>query len=1315
MDRSHSSHSSNSGGPSHRRNHSNHDAQSIRSHRSSTSGTVSDAGRTEAMSLARPRTDQEIEDRFVEFMNDMGMHEPEQRKAMAGLSVDNKWMLIFQHESQEQSKAKKREEGHVDKSSPEYFVRKLQADGDLRNIDAKVLPALHVSLKSQPISRDADLAMELEIVKCLKTILNNRWGVQEAIKNSHCVSSLCFSITSPQLQTRKLVVEVLTFLCYCEPPMGHKLVLEALDQVMEYWRESARFDAWMRILENTIDGRGRFGTLVGMSEDLKKAGTQDEQLMEYVLSNVIFINALLQVADDIELRMHIRHQLTTSGLTRIISKMRSLHHGLIDKQLNIFENETENDYEDMTELYNHQVLYDMADPYDVFHSLLRSVENSRAYDFFLSLLQHMLLIREEGDLRIRYFQLMDSIVTQIVLDRRGVTDNFDQKLGISVNQLISKLVDQDRLTLALEDAKQARQELEVVSRQKNELELEVGQKDNGMVSQLKANIYSLEDLLRLSRHTIQTLQAKLNDVEIQTQKKLATQDAQLKHLLKSLQDSNALMVDAGTSLVVAGKDSINYPMVDKEKLRRLIEQNKLEGSVLQQRYGNHLPDSLALSDPELDKDIEKAGGFKYEGPAKLPPELLASIASVGKAMANGKGEKSSKQGKGSDKGSSGGTTNNGQTTVAPTVATSGVPPLPPMAGGILPPPPPPPGGLASILGGMVSKASGNKGPETNGNDSDSDEPVQGSLAAMLAAKKKKMGAAEPSSSKTPERPKASGPPPPPPMPGKAAPPPPPPIPGMGGPPPPPPMPGMGGHPPPSPPGVLSLPAFGGNVNKKKEGAVAAVKLKALQWDKINYMAVGNTVWGAGGVDENALQKALGESGVFGTMEQLFVAKTMEVKEPRVNKKPKEISILDQRRAYQINIMLGGMKHTYPEIRKAVLRMDEDFMTIVQLSNFLKFVPDAEEAGKLLEYKDAPEEVQLTLGRPEAFFVEMLKVERYQQRLEGLKFKMTFKQLMDGVNESIAIITAASKGLKNAKRFRELLNLILMLGNYMNGSSHNGGAFGFKIASINKLVDTKASNAPNMTLLHFLTNITEKTLPDLLNYQEELAACGPACRVSLPEVQSDFNQLKVKIKEMKNELQSHYANGYKASPDDRFYEVMQPFIEMAEQDFLKAETKMLEMDTLYKDCVRFYGEDPAVMKADEFFGVFKTFSASFEKARGDNQKQEEKEAQREKAKTAAKARQEQMIAKKHRIRVQAEGKFNLGKKARASNDVECGGDKGMMDSLLESLRNGGDNDASRRDRRRKVRTDHAPPNIAIKAQDLLTSLREESSPIVLLHE
>ncbi|KAF9956641.1 hypothetical protein BGZ72_002608 [Mortierella alpina] len=1298
------------------------------------------------MSLGRPRTDQEVEDRFVDFMtafvyhmyllasgmrcnpggsdvpldNNMGMHEPEHRKAMMGLSVDNKWKLIYQHESQEQFKAKKREEGYIDKSSPEYYVKRLQSDGDLRSTDSKFLLALHVSLKSQPISRDTDLGMELEIVKCLKTLLNNRWGAQEAIKFNPCITSLCFSITSPQLQTRKLVVEVLTFLCYCEVPMGHKLVLEGLDKVMEYWKENARFDAWMRILENTIDGRGRFGTVVGMSEDLKKNGTLDSHLIEYVLSNVVFINALLQVVDEIELRMHLRSQLTTSGLTRIMSKMRSLGHDLIDRQLDIYEDEAENDYEDMVEFYNHQILHDMSDPYDVFHALLRSVESSRAYDFFLSLLQHMLLIREEGDLRIRYFQLMDAIVTQVVLDRRGITDNFDQKLGISVNQLVSKLVDQDRLTHAIDDAKQARHELEIVKRQKNELELEVGQKDDGMVSQLKSNIYSLEDLLRLSRHTIQTLQAKLSDVEAQTQNKLAIQDAQLKHLLKSLQDANSLMAEAGMPTGVSigtgpnGSAGNNFPMIDKDQLRKLIEQTKLEGAILQDRYGNHLPSSVAAPDPALAKDIAKVNGYQYTGKPTLPADLLASLNASGQP--NGKGGKSSKRGQGHGVGGS-----------APEESgySSGGQPLPPPptgAGGIPPPPPPPPppmqggGGLGGLLSSIVSKGGLQKaaGNGDNGSGSDSDEPPAGSLAAMLAAKKKKLGTA---SATSPSSPKAGGPTPPalapPKTGGPPPPPPPPPPPGTGGPPPPPPPPGKGGPPPPPGPGGPGM--MMANMNKKKEGVTAAVKLKALQWDKINYMAVGNTVWGSGGMDESALQKALGENGVFGSMEQLFVAKVAEYKEPRASKKNMEICILEQRRAYQINIMLGGMKHTYPEIRQAILRMDEEFMTLVQLSNLLKFVPDAEETGKLLEYKDAPEDVKLTLGRPEAFFVEMLKVDRYQQRLEGLKFKVTFQSLLDGVNESMAFITEASKGLKNAKHFKQLLNLILMLGNYMNGGSHNGGAFGFKIASINKLVDTKASSAPNMTLLHFLTNIAESTLPEVLDYQKEIGSCGDACRVSLPELQTDFNHIKTKIRETKAELTTHYANGRKICPEDRFYEVMQPFIESAEKAFAKAETAMLDMEAQYKDCVKFYGEDSVVMKPDEFFGIFKTFMSSFEKARDDNHKQKEREAQREKAKTAAKVRQEQMAAKRNRIQVQG---GEDGGPDDASGGGGRGDDKGVMDSLLETLRNGGDNEASRRDRRRKNRVmDHAPTNVtASKAQDLLMSLREDNNaPVTLLHE
>ena len=49
-----------------------------------------------------------------------------------------------------------------------------------------------------------------------------------------------------------------------------------------------------------------------------------------------------------------------------------------------------------------------------------------------------------------------------------------------------------------------------------------------------------------------------------------------------------------------------------------------------------------------------------------------------------------------------------------------------------------------------------------------------------------------------------------------------------------------------------------------------------------------------------------------------------------------------------------------------------------------------------------------------------------------------------------MLVSACENLANAKLFRQLLNIILMMGNYMNGTNYAGGAYGFKIASINRV-------------------------------------------------------------------------------------------------------------------------------------------------------------------------------------------------------------------------------------------------------------------------
>ena len=62
---------------------------------------------------------------------------------------------------------------------------------------------------------------------------------------------------------------------------------------------------------------------------------------------------------------------------------------------------------------------------------------------------------------------------------------------------------------------------------------------------------------------------------------------------------------------------------------------------------------------------------------------------------------------------------------------------------------------------------------------------------------------------------------------------------------------------------------------------------------------------------------------------------------------------------------------------------------------------------------------------------------------------------------------------------------------MNGTGVKGGAFGFRVSSINKLVDTKSLH--NTTLLHFLERTVAKHFPDMEAFLDELAAPAEAYR------------------------------------------------------------------------------------------------------------------------------------------------------------------------------------------------------------------------------
>lgn len=129
-----------------------------------------------------------------------------------------------------------------------------------------------------------DIALEYEVVKCLKQILNNSSATKEALTHSLIVTQVASSLNSPHLPTRKLLLDLLAFLAYWNDGQAHSLVVAALEALSSSNNEGGGCYAyWFKSMEQTAAGRGKMGSLVGASDEVKKTGGLDSSLNDYIV------------------------------------------------------------------------------------------------------------------------------------------------------------------------------------------------------------------------------------------------------------------------------------------------------------------------------------------------------------------------------------------------------------------------------------------------------------------------------------------------------------------------------------------------------------------------------------------------------------------------------------------------------------------------------------------------------------------------------------------------------------------------------------------------------------------------------------------------------------------------------------------------------------------------------------------------------------------------------------------------------------------------------------------------------------------------
>lgn len=526
------------------------------------------------------------------------------------------------------------------------------------------------------------------------------------------------------------------------------------------------------------------------------------------------------------------------------------------------------------------------------------------------------------------------------------------------------------------------------------------------------------------------------------------------------------------------------------------------------------------------------------------------------------------------------------------------------------------------------------------------------------------------------------PPPPPPPPGGVPPPPPPPppVPGHAGipPPPPPPPPGGGPPPPPPPPGFGPPPPFGGPPGPPPPPGFPVVKLpyglepkktykpetvmKRVNWTKIVPQEMAeNCFW------IKVKEEKFENPDLFAQLSLCFSSQSKarkdlkdenEEKVPQFKKKAKELRILDAKTAQNLSIFLGSFRLPYEEIRDIVLQVDEERLSESLIQNLIKNLPEQKELNALAELKGEYEE----LVESEQFGIVMSSVKLLRPRLNGILFKLTFEEQVNNIRPDIMNVTFACEEVKKSEGLSKLLELVLLVGNYMNAGSRNAQTFGFNVSFLCKLRDTK-SVSQNTTLLHFLAEKCEESYSEILRFPDELEHVENASKVSAEILKSSLTNMERHIQRLENDIENFPKT---ADEQDKFVEKMSGFSKSSREQYEKLSTMHKNMQKLYENIGSYFAFDPHSVSVEEFFGELANFRMLFMEAVKENHKKREMEEKIKRAKLAKekaeREKQERQQKKKQLIDMNKEGD-----------------ETGVMDSLMEALQSG----AAFRDRRKRT--------------------------------
>uniref|UniRef100_A0AAY5EEI1 Formin-like 3 n=1 Tax=Electrophorus electricus TaxID=8005 RepID=A0AAY5EEI1_ELEEL len=305
----------------------------------------------------------------------------------------------------------------------------------------------------------------------------------------------------------------------------------------------------------------------------------------------------------------------------------------------------------------------------------------------------------------------------------------------------------------------------------------------------------------------------------------------------------------------------------------------------------------------------------------------------------------------------------------------------------------------------------------------------------------------------------------------------------------------------------------------------------------------------------------------------------------------KVQLLDANRSKNLAITLRKASKSTEEICKAIQTFDLKALPVDFVECLMRFLPTEAESKLLRQYERERRPLE-QLAEEDRFMLLFSKIERLTQRMSIITFVGNFADNISMLTPQLNAVIAASASVKSSPKLKRLLEIILALGNYMN-SSKRGCVYGFKLQSLDLLLDTKSTDR-KMTLLHYIALIVKEKYPELTNFYNELHFVDKAAAVSLENVLLDIKELGKSMELIRRECSLHD------------HAVLKGFLQTSDPQLEKLQKDAKTAEEAFSAVVMYFGESPKTTPPSVFFPVFVRFIKAYKDAVEENEQRKKQE-------------------------------------------------------------------------------------------------------------